>query len=146
RLLEHVRGDSADEDVVGFDVVELVLTNRECADVPAPRAAAELCAVLDVDDAAVGSEAELAREERARVLRRGVRNRGITATAAASSPASPRQHECAPADSAELEDVGVLQEEVPLLGEEQTEACQIDLPIVDLGSREVGIDRQRRVQ
>ena len=99
------------------------------------------------------AQAELAREERPRVLRRRARDRRIAAapataaTAAASTAtAAAAALKAAAADAAELEDVGVLQEEVALLGKEQAEAREVDLPIVDLGRGEIRVDRQRCVQ
>ena len=51
-------------------------------------------------------------------------------------------------DVAEVEDAGVLEEELALLREEQAELRQVDLLLVGFGLREVGIDgdveRQRR--
>ena len=41
-----------------------------------------------------------------------------------------------------LEQPRPLQEELPLLGEEQTEAAQVDLHVVGLDLRKVGVDRQ----
>ena len=49
-------------------------------------------------------------------------------------------------DASELEDVGILEKEIALLGEEQAEPRQIDLPIVDFGRREIGVERQSRIQ
>ena len=43
---------------------------------------------------------------------------------------------------AEVEDAGVLEEELALLGEEQAELREIDLLLVGFGLREVGIDRR----
>ena len=43
---------------------------------------------------------------------------------------------------AELKYIGVLQKEVALLRKEQTEACQVDLPIIDFSGGEIGIDCQ----
>src|SRR5690606_34286442 len=43
---------------------------------------------------------------------------------------------------ADCEEARVLEEERPLLGEEKTEAGEIDLLIVHLDLREVGVDRQ----
>ena len=42
----------------------------------------------------------------------------------------------------EVEDAGILQEEVALLGEEQAEAVEIDLPFVDVGLAEITVDRE----
>jgi hypothetical protein len=48
------------------------------------------------------------------------------------------------AEIGELEDARVLQEEVALLGEEQREARQVDLALIDLGLGEVGVHGERR--
>ena len=119
-------GSAHHERVVAFDELEVVLADRERAQIPAADAPTELRSVLDVDDLARRAQAELAREERPRVLRGGTRNRGITAaSASAPAPASATPTASAAAlkaaatDAAELEDVGVLQKEVALLGEEQ---------------------------
>jgi hypothetical protein len=110
--------------------------------------------VLEVDDLTRRAQADLAREERPAVLRRSTRDRGIAATAsalassAAASAAATTASALKPAatDAPELEDIGVLQEEVALLGKEQTETREVDLAIVDLRRREVRVDRQGGVQ
>src|SRR5690606_17194382 len=114
------------------DRAELVLANRQRAELPAADAAADLAAVLEVDDLAGRAQADAPREERPAVLRQRVQPRDLRLPLAA--------------DAAELEYVGLAQEEVALLGEEQPEAREVDLPVVDLGRGEVGVDRQRRVQ
>ncbi len=43
----------------------------------------------------------------------------------------------------EVEYAGVLQEKRPLLGEEDREAGQVDLPVVDLGFAKVRVDGRR---
>ena len=72
------------------------------------------------------TQAETPREKRARVLGRGCGHGevsiGVESTATALAT-----------DAAELEDIGILQEEVPLLGKEETEASEVDLPIIDFG-------------
>ena len=45
---------------------------------------------------------------------------------------------------AELEDLRVLEEERPLLREEQREPREVDLLLVGLDLREVGVDREDR--
>ncbi len=52
----------------------------------------------------------------------------------------PRRLPLIAGDVAEVERAGVLQEELALLGEEQAELGQVDLLLVGLGLREVGID------
>ncbi len=47
---------------------------------------------------------------------------------------------------AEGEEVRALQEERPLLGEEERESRQVDLPRVDLGLGEIGVDGQDRAE
>ena len=111
--------------------LELVLADRQRADVPLADAAADLAAVVEVDDLARAGQADAAREERPAVLARRLADRDVVLLRA---------------DAAELEDVGLAQEEVALLGEEQAEAREIHLPVVDLGGREVRVDRQRGVQ
>ena len=62
-----------------------------------------------------------------------------------AEPYAPREERqgIAP-DAAETEDAGVLQEEVAFLREEERKAREVDLPIVDFGLGEVGIDGQGR--
>ena len=100
------------------------------ADAVTADAAAQLAAVLDVHGQSRRAQAEPAREERAATLQARQASRNIGA----------------PADAPELEEIGIVQEEIALLGEEQAEAREVDLPIVDLGRGEVRVDRQRRVQ
>ena len=52
----------------------------------------------------------------------------------------------AAARRAELEEAGVLEEEVALLREEQREAIQVDLPPIDLGLGEVGVEGELQLQ
>ncbi len=133
RLVEHVGRRAAYEDVALVDALVGGLADAERPEVPASETAAELAAVVDVHGLAARAQAEVAREERASVLARGAAARGASAAAAA-------------ADAAELEYVGVLKEEVALLGEEQAETRQVDLAVVDLGRREVRVERQRGVR
>ena len=46
----------------------------------------------------------------------------------------------------EVEEGRAVEEEVALLGIEQREAREVDLPLIDLGLREVGVDGQVRAQ
>ena len=75
-------------------------------------------------------QADAPAEEQPHVLRRVL----PPAAAAASATAA------ATAAAAELEDAGVLEEEVALLGKEQAEARQVDLLLVGFDLREVGVD------
>ena len=47
------------------------------------------------------------------------------------------------ADASELEQVRIAQEEVALLGKEQIEAREVDLPVVDFRRGEIGVDGER---
>ena len=61
----------------------------------------------------------------------------------ADPPAVERQQVLLVEPDAELEDVGALEEERALLREEDREARQVDLPDVDFGLGEVGVDGER---
>ena len=80
------------------------------ADVPAAQLAAQAAAAADVDRQRRRRQADAAREEQIDLLR-----------------------------VAELERRGVLEEERPLLREEQIEARQVDLLFVGFDLREVGV-------
>ena len=126
-LCQHIRRDAPDEQVRRLDVLELVLPDCERADRPTARAAAQLRAALEIHGLSRGAQADTAREKRQRILLERARERRI--------------HRPLP-DAAELEDVGILEKKVAPLGEEQAEPRQIDLPIVDFGRREIGVERQ----
>jgi hypothetical protein len=55
-------------------------------------------------------------------------------------PDPPAEEQVHLAGIADREETGVLEEERPLLGEEQVEAIEVHLLIVDLDLREVGVD------
>ena len=90
------------------------------ADVLAAHLAGELGAEVDPLRTRVGAEADAAAEERLHLL-------GAQAVAAGAG---------------EVEEGGAVEEEVAPLGKEQREARQVDLALIDLGLREVGVDRE----
>ena len=96
-----------------------------------PDAAGQPRAGEDRNRVAGVRQADVPAEEQAHVLRRVLRGR---------RPPPPPPPGVAAA--AELEDAGVLEEEVALLGKEQAEARQVDLLLVGLDLREVGVDRE----
>jgi hypothetical protein len=63
------------------------------------------------------------------------------APASASAPSATAGGESGHA-GAELKDAGILEEEVALFRKEQTESSQVDLLLVGLDLREVGVDRE----
>ncbi len=86
----------------------LVLPDRQRTDLESADAAADLAAVVQIDDLARLIETDAAREERPRVLLVGAAERAVVV---------------AGADTAELEDVGFAQEEVALLRERTTRSA-----------------------
>ena len=69
-------------------------------------------------------------------------NRNRLAVVADADAAAEEQVDLA--GVADREEAGVLEEERPLLREEQVEAVEVHLLIVDLDLREVGVDGARR--
>ena len=141
RLGEHVCRRPPDKEIRLAYVPEFRLPYRQCAEVEAPGAAAELAAVLDVDRLPRAAETDSSGKERPGILTEAAAEAAATSTSPAAATAA-----ASAADAAELEDVGVLQEEVALLGEEQPEPGEVDLPVVDLGRGEVGVDRKRCIE
>ncbi len=90
------------------------------ADVLAAHLAGELGAEVDPLRPRVGAQADAAAEERLHLL-------GAQAVAAGAG---------------EVEERGAVEEEVAPLGKEEGEAREVDLALIDLGLREVGVDRQ----
>ncbi len=131
RLGQHVGRDASYEQVRGLHALELVLPDCERTHRPTADAAAELAAAFETRRLSRGAQADATREKRQRILLEWARER--------------RVHRALP-DAPELVDVRILQKEVSLLGKEQSEPRQIDLAIVDLGRREIGIQRHRSVQ
>ena len=123
-FLQDVGRHPADEEIPGLDTCELILLDRQRPHVPAAQPSAEFAAGLQIHGLAPGAQSDGARKERPGIL--GQR----TLEGRAALPL---------ADAAELKDVRVLQEEIALFGEKQTETSQIDLPIVHFGGREIGI-------
>ena len=79
-----------------------------------------------------------------RPCRSGARRRGCRSAAPCRRQADPaREEQVDLLRVAELEGRRVLEEERPLLGEEQVEARQVDLLFVGLDLREVGVDRSQ---
>jgi hypothetical protein len=114
RFPEHIGGDAADERGRRVDILESLLTDGERADVEAADTAADLAAIVEWDFIPVRPDAECPGKKRPAVL----------------------------VKSAELEDIDILQEEVPPLRKEQAETCQVDLPVVYLRRRKVSVDCQ----
>src|SRR5690606_4836695 len=108
RLGQDVGRVAADEQVGGIHHIRLILADCQRADVPATDAATDTATVLDVDWLAGAAQAEVAREVRTAVLATATGSRLVRVAAAT-------------ADAAELEQVGVVEEEVALFGEEQVE-------------------------
>ena len=104
----------ADEQVTAVNLIELILLHAENADIEAAHAAGQLGAHVQVDRLSGSAEAYPAGKER--------------------HPVTPQL--------AEREDIHVLQEEIPLLLEEETEASQVDTLVVHFGRREVRVERQ----
>ena len=119
RLLEYVHGHAADEEIDGVGAGGRVLTHAEDADAQGARAAGELRPGIERQRLAVVVEPDAAREERDAALR---------------------------LEPPELEDVRVLQEECALLGEEEVEPGQVDLPRVGGGAGEIRVERECRGQ
>ena len=122
------RARSAVKLVDGLSVL-FALLDVERADRPAADAAGEARAREQRNRIAGRRQADLPAEEEDHVLRRVLASAAATAAAATAGIAG-----------AELEDAGVLEEEVALLREEQVEARQVDLLLVGLDLREVGVD------
>ena len=101
------------------------------AEVQPADASGDLCARANVEDVRVPNtdrvrvDADLAREERHAVRIRDLVELDLLA------------------DAPEVEDAGVLQEEVARLGEEQREAVEIHLTCVDVGIGEVRVEGER---
>ena len=129
-FLEHVRRQASDEGRTRVDVHEPILANSQRAHIPSAHPTAQLAAVFEVHRRARRAQAQSSREERPSIVLAGRRARAVAAAA----------------DSSELEEVGVVEEEVALLRKEEVEAGQVDLPVVHFGRRKVGVHRQRRVE
>ncbi len=158
RFLEHVGRHAANDDIPRVDelrravrgrVLVGVLRDCERPDVPAARASAELAAILDVEGLARWAQAEPAREKGQAILARRARHgrihRAAAATAAATATATTATAAVG-ANAPELEDVGVLEEEVALLGKEEAESREVHLAVVDLGGRKIRVDCESAVQ
>ena len=89
---------------------------------------------MEIDRLSRAAQPDAARKERPPVLERGRRHRAV-----GTQPRKARL-------SSEFEDVEIAQEEVALLRKEQVEPREVDLPVVHLGRREIGVDRQGGVQ
>jgi len=98
-------------------------------DVLFPRGARQLDAVVNLLRIAVRVEANPPREER---------HDGDSASAP--------EVEAARFKAGEVEIRRALEEESPLLRKEQRVLGEVDLPLIDLGLREVGVDRDVRTQ
>src|SRR5690606_9671278 len=105
RLGQHVGRVAADEQVGGIHHIGLILADGQRAHVPAADAATDAAAVLDVHRLAGAAKAEVAGEVGTAVLAATTGRRLVGVVAAT-------------ADAAELEQVGVVKEEVTLLREE----------------------------
>ena len=88
--------------------------------------AGQAAADVDRDDAAA-VEADAAAVEQVRRVGAAAAAAGIAAARCAAAP--------------EVEQAAALEEELALLRKEQVEARQVDLLLVDLDLREVGVDR-----
>ncbi len=116
RAIRQVAADARDGEVgARHDVVVVGGLHVEQADVELAGLARDAAAADDRDRLAVVANADAAAEEQIDLT-------GI----------------------ADREEAGVLEEERPLLGEEQREAIEVDLLIVDLDLGEVGVDGARR--
>ena len=113
RAIGQVAGDAGHGEVGGrHDLVHVGGLHVEQADVVASGLARQSAAADDRHRLAGGVQADAAAEEQIHLTR-----------------------------VADREEAGVLEEERPLLGEEQIEAIEIDLLVVDLDLGEVGVDR-----
>src|SRR5690606_14749679 len=90
RFIEDAELRPHDGQVIGIDRAECVLPDGQRADLPAPDPAADLAAVLEVDDLAAPAQADAPGKERPAVLAEGIEARNARLTL--------------PADSAEFED------------------------------------------
>ena len=111
RLLQHIGRDSTNEEAAVFYGVEPFLLDAQNAHVPTADTSRDLGANFQIDGLSVVAQSDTARVERNTVSFK----------------------------PAERKYVDVLQEEIAFLREEQREASQIDLSIVDLGRGEVRV-------
>src|SRR5262245_35095838 len=98
-------------------------------------------ATQDWNRVAFARQTDLPAEEHPRVLRR-VLPAARVAASATTTAAPTTATASSTAASTELEDAGIFEEEVALLGKQQTEAREVDLLLVGLNLGEVGVDRE----
>ena len=119
-LLQHAPFHARDQEVLRNELAIVVArANLEEADVLTAHLSGELRSEVDLLRCGVSAEPDAPAEERL-----NLRTAGAVAR--------------------EVEERRAVEEEVAALGEEEREAREVDLPLIDLGLREVGVDRQVR--
>jgi len=114
RLLTETAITASHEDILGSETIRRFLSYGKHAQRISPYLAGESGARLQINGLAVCREPDGSRKKRSPILRQ----------------------------TAELEDFAVLEEEIPLLRKKQRKPREIDLTIVDVGRREVGVERE----
>ena len=136
RFFQNVCRGAGDEDIGGLHALEVILANRERANVPAADPSGQFAALRQVHRTSALTQADPARKVRLPVLEVGTREREAKANPEIAYES----------DLPELKDVGVAQKEVPFLREEEVETGELHLAVVHLGGREIGVQGQRRIQ
>src|SRR5262245_38816106 len=139
---EHVAPQAQRREVRRRGDVLVPLLNRDRADGESAGAAGQSRPAQNGDRLTCVGQPDAAAEEQDVVAER-VRAPAAPAPAATTTTASTTIAAAAAlAPDAELEDAGVLEEEVALLGKQQVEPREVDLLLVGLDLREIGVDRE----
>ena len=140
-----VLGESADADTVGKESADRRSVRQIAADSDDGEITARQAIVLGVDRDVqqldvVGLHVQQADVELAGLARHAPAAVDRNGLARRTDPDPTTEEQLDLAGIADREEAGVLQEERALLREEQIEAIEVDLLIVDLDLREIGVD------
>ena len=125
-LLQQAPLHPRHREVLADEAVVLARPHVQEPDVLRAGLAGHLRAEVDLLRRAVGAQADAAAEERDDALVVG--------------PPEAEEVVVAFGIAGEVEEGRAVEEEVALLGKEQREAREVDLPLIDFGLREVGVD------